>query len=148
METKKSLVIQAKYLEEFVKDDKTWYVHGVAFKNKDTGLFYTNTKEQEYFVEGHEVEYSIEKNEKEPKKSKIKVAVVKSATVQKESPEKAKNGLKYDDIDKYVMFKKADAISFSASYAKDLIVAGDKRKFDEIASEILMWQLEKLQMIK
>jgi hypothetical protein len=101
-----------------------------------------------YFREGYEAEYEIEKNEKEPRRSKIKPVVVKSATVQKESPDKAKNSLKYDDIDKYVMFKKADAISFSASYAKDLIVAGDKREFTKIADELLGWQLEKLQMIK
>src|SRR5690606_27646757 len=107
---KEAMVLQAKFLEEYKHDDKTFYVYGIAFKNKDVGLYYSPTKEQEYFMEGHTVKYQYVKNEAEPKKSKIKPVVVKTANTSTQAPnptEKAKREVKYDDIDKYIMYKKA-----------------------------------------
>ena len=138
MEKKKSLVLQAKFLEEWkAKDGTTLYNHGVAFKNKDAGIFYCKTKEQDYFVEGHEVEYEIEKNDKEPKKSKIKPITAEK----KESTAGKYQGL---DIKDYIERKKVDAISFSASYAKDVAIADSTKDFTAIANLVLDWQLDKL----
>ena len=149
-EKKKSVVIQAKFIESFEYNGKTYYSHGVAFKNKDVGIYNCLKEEQEDFMEGIEVEYTIEKNEKEPKKSKIrpvKEQAAKTTDQVKGIENKAKNEAKLDDIEKYIKLKKIDAVSFSASYAKDIVVANNK-PFAETADEVLKWTLEQFNKIK
>ena len=149
-EKKKSVVIQAKFIESFEYNGKTYYSHGVAFKNKDVGIYNCLKEEQEDFMEGIEVEYTIEKNEKEPKKSKIrpvKEQAAKTTDQVKGIENKAKNEAKLDDIEKYIKLKKIDAVSFSASYAKDIVVANNK-PFAETADEVLKWTLEQFDKIK
>ena len=150
MEKKKSVVIQAKFIESFEYNGKTYYSHGIAFKNGDYGVYNCLEEEQNYFMEAHEVEYTIEKNEKEPKKSKIrpvKEQAAKTTDQVKGIENKAKNEAKLDDIEKYIKLKKIDAVSFSASYAKDIVVANNK-PFVETADEILKWTLEQFDKIK
>ena len=149
-EKKKSVVIQAKFIESFEYNGKTYYSHGVAFKNKDVGIYNCLKEEQEDFMEGIEVEYTIEKNEKEPKKSKIrpvKEQAAKTTDQVKGIENKAKNEAKLDDIEKYIKLKQIDDVSFSASYAKDIVVANNK-PFAETADEILKWTLEQFNKIK
>lgn len=153
MEQKKSVVLNVQPLEEYVYQNKTYYPFGIGFKNGDKGTFYSTTKEQTYFIEAHEVVYLYEANAKEPKKSKIKMVDTKTAQTTTQAnnvTEQAKNTLKTgykDDIDKYIAFKKIDAVSFSASYAKDIVVANNK-PFAETADEILKWTLEQFDKIK
>lgn len=152
MEQKKSVVLQAKFIEKFDYNGKTYYSHGVAFKNKDVGIYNCLKEDQTDFLEGHEAEYTIEKNLEQPKKSKIKLVKAKTTETTTQAnnvTEQAKNTLKTgykDDIDKYITFKKIDAVSFSASYAKDIITAikGEANDFVTIADIILAWTLENL----
>ena len=165
-EQKEGLCLQAKFINTFTPegDNTTYYMYGIVIKQDtgdviskgvsgDMGVYYSTTMEQEFFKEGEVVKYLYNRNDEEPKNSRIKPFIekgVQTPSQAQNAPNKAKNTLKsnLDRIDEYVMFKKADAISFSASYAKDLMVAGDKRKFEDIAGEILLWQLEKFELIK
>jgi len=152
MEKKKGLVIQAKFIEEYKPEDKTFYVYGVGIrwgktpKEVDAGKFYSVERDQKYFTEGQDVEYMFEKNEKEPKNSRIKPVVAKTTTTGSNVPSNTK-GITVDHIN----LQKLEAIKFSAPYAKDIIVAmynngkTPEGLFPVIANEILKWQYEKLE---
>ncbi|MCK5019848.1 MAG: hypothetical protein KAS32_22505 [Candidatus Peribacteraceae bacterium] len=137
MDKKKSTVLQAKALDSYKYGDKTYYPYGILFKNKDVGQFPSHTKEQTYFTPGIEVEYLIEKNKKEPKKSKIKPFT-----------EEKKSTFTALGIDEYIDRKMADAVAFSASYAKDICIAHSNEKFEDAANEIYSWQLDKFKELK
>jgi len=136
MEKNKSLVIQAKPIEKWDTDDgKTFYIYGIAFKDGNAGRYYSPTKEQDYFQIGHEAEYQIEKNEKEPKKSKIK-----PITAEKKST----NSYEKLGIEEYIARKKVDTIAYSARYATDIYIAHPTKKLVEECEKVLAWQLDKL----
>lgn len=153
MEKKKSVVIQAKFIESFEYNGKTYYSHGVAFKNKDVGIYNCLKEEQEDFMEGIEAEYTIAKNEKEPKKSKIrpiKEQDDKTTDHVKGIADKIKNEAKLDDIDKYIKLKKIDMIAFTARYVSDMIVSKSISPEDFVAqaSIVMSWQIEQFDKIK
>jgi hypothetical protein len=165
---KEGLCLQAKFLEKYVTSDgqKEYWVYGITIQQPtgdvikegvtgDTGLFYSMIEKQEYFKAGMKVKYQYKRNDKEPKKSRIRPIVGEQAKtineVQKSS-ERAKNTLKASSakmID-YAKLKEVDAISFSASYAKDIIVSGQikEKTFSDIADEIYKWQVNKYKEIK
>lgn len=153
MEKKKSVVIQAKFIESFEYNDELYYSNGIAFKNKDVGIYNCLEKDQTYFLEGHEVEYTIEKNEKEPKKSKIrpvKEQATKTADQVKGIENKAKNEAKLDDIEKYIKLKKIDMITFTARYVSDMVVSKSilPEDFVKQSDVVMNWQIEQFNKIK
>lgn len=142
MEKKTGTVIQAKFLEEYKPKDTTFYTFGVAIKygnnpkiDVDSGLYYSTVKDQKDFVAGQEVEYTIKIDPDYPndkKKSRIK-------------PYKAsKSSSGALGIEEYIKRKIVDAVSFSASYAKDVWTASGDDKFEENADKMLNWQINKL----
>ena len=148
MDKKKGLVIQAKFIEPYKPEpDKVFYVFGVRIKIKedgkfivDSGLYYSPTKDQTYFTEGHDVEYTIDKNKKEPRKSKIKPY---------KEPKKSSGG-SYDKmtIEEYTERKIADTPAFTASYVSKLMTGHTSediiKNFEKIADKIYSWQISKL----
>jgi|GEM_PF-5010728 len=138
---KKGAVLQAKFLEEWTsKDKKTYYIFGIGIKqgtkpeDSDVGKYYSPIEEQTYFKVGEEVEYMYKKNDKEPKDSRIKPF----------AEEKKNNPYSGLSVEEYIERKKIDAISFSASYAKDIFIAHPDKSLTQEAEKILRWQLDKL----
>ena len=139
---KKGTVLQVKPLEKWTSPDKKeYFVFGIAIKygnspkETDAGKYFSPTKEQTYFAEGQDVEYMFKPNEKEPKDSRIK-PFMEGTKERKQSA-----GM---DISDYIARKKVDAISFSASYAKDVYIAHPDKSFTQEAEKMLRWQLDKL----
>ena len=135
---KKSLVIQAKFIEEWkTPDEKIFYIFGVAFKNKDAGRYYSTTKDQSVFAAGIEAEYEIDINKEKPKESKIRV------------PKKASNN-NYEKLglDEYLKRKIIDTVTYSARYATDRCIADTNIVFEIEADKILAWQLQQFKDLK
>lgn len=144
MSTKKGTVIQAKALDSFEYDGKTYYPYGIVIKyndkDSDVGIYYSKTKKQDYFVVGREAEYTIDINEKEQKKSKIK-PVIKKETQTKDDNFKM-------TADEYVNRQIANTPSYTASYVSNMLQGRDikdiKENFAAIADIVYEWQISKL----
>ena len=125
------------------KYGKEVFNHGVAFKNKDVGIFYHDKAEQDYFINGIEAEYTIERNEDEPKKSKIKPI----------TEEKKKVDIT-NISDNFWLVQKMEAIKYTVPYAKDEVVARIKAgnykdgDFNKFADEILAWWYSEIEKLK
>ena len=138
---KKGTVLQVKPLEKWTSPDKKeYFVFGVFIKygnspkETDAGKYFSPTKEQTFFLEGQDVEYQFKANKQEPKDSRIKPF----------TEEKKSSNTGALNIQDYVARKKVDAVSFSASYAKDILVVNPEKSFTQIAEQMLRWQLDKL----
>lgn len=165
---KEGLCLQAKFLEKWKPKDReqTYWVYGITIQQPtgdvikegvtgDAGLFYSLTEKQEYFKAGMNAKYQYKRNDKEPKKSVIRPIVdEQSKTINdvQKSTQYAKNDITTNSkkVSDYAKLKEVDAISFSASYAKDIIVSGQikEKTFSDIADEIYKWQVDKYKDIK
>lgn len=161
LQTKKGTVLQAKSLDQFEFKGKQYYPFGVVVKvdanHSDVGTFYHDKQTQEYFVVGEECEYTIELNEKEPKKSKIRPVVQKKDKSITDNKDKYKGGSdahKQGVSDNFWLMQKLDALKYTVPYAKDECVQQmaqgkyQEGDFDKFANEILKWWHGKIDEIK
>src|SRR5687768_8117003 len=81
----------------------------ITFENGDSGFYNSKSEDQRTFVIGQEAEYDIEKKVGSTGKEYFKITVP--------AEQKAGGGFKVAKVD-----PKVQMISFSASYAKDLVV--------------------------
>lgn len=85
----------------------------IEFENSDKGFYTSKSTDQTKFVVGNEVEYNIEKKVGGTGKEYFKITVPQ-----------AEGGFKGGGGGRPAIDPRIQMISFSASYAKDLIVAG------------------------
>lgn len=115
---KKGKVTSANFKKDWTGKFGTMYDHNIEFANGDKGVYTSKKKDQDTFKVGEEVAYTIETVERNGYKNDVIKPV-----------EKGGFGARGFAPKNY----KADFISFAASYAKDLMVAGklpDGMKFE------------------
>lgn len=102
----------------------------LEFENGDKGYYNTKNGDQTYFVHGKPADYLIETK---TSKTGSTYYVITSAEEQAAKPVGNTGGFQRKQQDPKVQF-----ISFSASYAKDLIVAGkcDIKEFESLFNRI------------
>ena len=115
---KKSKVTKVTKMDK--KDDYGNSSFVIEFDNNDKGFYTSKNENQAVFVQGQEATYLIEEKEGKAGKKYYKITTPKD-------PVKAFGGGKAAPIDPRVQM-----ISFSTSYAKDLVVA-DKIKIDQLS---------------
>lgn len=135
---KKAKVTIASFKNQWTGKFGLMFDHTIAFDNGDKGVYQSKKKEQDDFVIGAEVNYTIESR---LSRSGITDMVIK--------PERVVSNMRGGGDGFRKSFEKnykADFISFSASYAKDLIVAGkaEIKDFRKVFQAMYSVMLDKL----
>ena len=105
----------------------------IEFENGDRGFYSTKSAEQSKFVVGSEAEYNIEEKEGKSGKKYFKVTLPQTDTP-------------FKGGGKPQVEPRIQMISFSAAYAKDLVVAGkaDLKDFPVVFEMIYGEMIQKL----
>lgn len=132
-EYKTSKVTGASFKKEWKGNDGgPMYDHTIEFENGDKGNFASPDKEQKSFIIGNTAFY------------RVVVRGKFTDIVAKPQPRENKSNGGFIGKSNPKNYK-ADFISFAASYAKDLLVAGKfpEQKFEVVAEKIYKWMEDK-----
>lgn len=127
----KSVVIQAKLIENKKVQGKEVYKFGIALKDGTKGAFYSTNKQQMDFVVGEEVSYSYTPvNEGIPRIYKAKGDDIKQTPKTVSSNQIDGTAKPEETKDAWVQKQRRDHVGYAMRYAVDVKIKSGDKEFD------------------